>query len=156
MTFSMYETLDELTLFTEAMRNWCYRALKPDYMNIYFKALYHMTNEISCKFYQKHGRYPLHSFKKWGVLCNAFLAEAKRFKSGHLPKAEDYLKNGIHEINPSSGVNAMMVHRFFLLGQSITKESVEPLNGTLEIASSTAAILRLWEDLGSAEVIIYN
>ncbi|KAM1005030.1 hypothetical protein ACFX13_005194 [Malus domestica] len=44
-----------------------------------------------------------------------------------------------------------MVHRFFLLGQSITKESVEPLNGTLEIASSTAAILRLWEDLGSAE-----
>ncbi|KAM1865118.1 hypothetical protein ACFX14_005247 [Malus domestica] len=108
-----------------------------------------MTNEISCKFYQKHGRYPLHSFKKWGVLCNAFLAEAKRFKSGHLPKAEDYLKNGI--INPSSGVNAMMVHRFFLLGQSITKESVEPLNGTLEIASSTAAILRLWEDLGSAE-----
>ncbi|KAB2601085.1 (3S-6E)-nerolidol synthase 1-like [Pyrus ussuriensis x Pyrus communis] len=80
-------------------------------------ALYNMTNEISCKFYQKHGWYPLHSFKKWGILCNAFLAEAKRFKSGHLPKAEDYLKIGI----VSSGVSVMMVHRFFLLGQGTTK-----------------------------------
>ncbi|KAB2601086.1 (3S-6E)-nerolidol synthase 1-like [Pyrus ussuriensis x Pyrus communis] len=78
-------------------------------------ALYNMTNEISCKFYQKHGWVVPITF--WGILCNAFLSEAKRFKCGHLPKAEDYLKNGI----VSSGVCVMMVHRFFLLGQGTTK-----------------------------------
>ncbi|KAM1485414.1 hypothetical protein TB1_036270 [Malus domestica] len=44
-----------------------------------------------------------------------------------------------------------MVHIFFLLGQGITKRSVELLNETPAIVSSTAAILRLWDDFGSAE-----
>lgn len=89
---------------------------------------------------------------QWGSLCNAFLVEAKWFKSGHLPKAEDYLKNGI----VSSGVNVVMVHIFFLLGQGITKQSVELLNETPAIISSAAAILRLWDDLGTAEVSLYS
>ncbi|XP_016652809.1 PREDICTED: (3S,6E)-nerolidol synthase 1-like, partial [Prunus mume] len=38
-----------------------------------------------------------------------------------------------------------------LLGQGITKESVELLDETPAIISSAAAILRLWDDLGSAE-----
>ncbi|KAM1796986.1 hypothetical protein ACFX11_037155 [Malus domestica] len=148
--FDVYGTLDELTLFTEAVNRWEIGAIEhlPDYMKICFEALYNITNEISCEVYQKHGWNPLHSLKKaWGSLCNAFLVEAKWFKSGHLPKAEDYLKNGI----VSSGVNVVMVHIFFLLGQGITKQSVELLNETPAIVSSTAAILRLWDDFGSAE-----
>ncbi|CAN6546608.1 unnamed protein product [Malus baccata var. baccata] len=132
--FDVYGTLDELTLFTEAVNRWEIGAIEhlPDYMKICFEALYNITNEISCE---------------WGSLCNAFLVEAKWFKSGHLPKAEDYLKNGI----VSSGVNVVMVHIFFLLGQGITKQSVELVNETPAIVSSTAAILRLWDDFGSAE-----
>nr|AIC76501.1 terpene synthase [Prunus campanulata] len=147
--FDVYGTLDELILFTEAVNRWEIGDIDhlPDYMKICFKALHDMTNEISSKVYQKHGWNPLHSLRKtWGSLCNAFLVEAKWFKSGHLPKAEDYLKNGI----VSSGVNVVMVHIFFLLGQGITKQSVELLNETPAIISSAAAILRLWDDLGSA------
>ncbi|TQD77273.1 hypothetical protein C1H46_037214 [Malus baccata] len=148
--FDVYGTLDELTLFTEAVNRWEIGAIEhlPDYMKICFEALYNITNEISCEVSQKHGWNPLHSLKKaWGSLCNAFLVEAKWFKSGHLPKAEHYLKNGI----VSSGVNVVMVHIFFLLGQGITKQSVELVNETPAIVSSTAAILRLWDDFGSAE-----
>ncbi|KAM1959644.1 hypothetical protein FF1_005093 [Malus domestica] len=148
--FDVYGTLDELTLFTEVVNRWEIGSIEhlPDYMKICFKALYDMTNEISCKVYQKHGWNPLHSLKKtWASLCNAFLVEAKWFKSGHLPMAEEYLKNGII----SSGVNVVMVHIFFLLGEGITNQSVEFLNGTPAIISSTAAILRLWDDLGSAK-----
>ncbi|KAL6282162.1 hypothetical protein ACE6H2_013091 [Prunus campanulata] len=147
--FDVYGTLDELILFTEAVNRWEIGDIDhlPDYMKICFKALHDMTNEISSKVYQKHGWNPLHSLRKtWGSLCNAFLVEAEWFKSGHLPKAEDYLKNGI----VSSGVNVVMVHIFFLLGQGITKQSVELLNETPAIISSAAAILRLWDDLGSA------
>ncbi|KAM1320183.1 hypothetical protein ACFX14_005245 [Malus domestica] len=148
--FDVYGTLDDLTLFTEVVNRWEIGAIEhlPDYMKICFKALYDMTDEISCKVYEKHGWNPLHSLKKtWASLCNAFLVEAKWFKSGHLPRAEEYLKNGII----SSGVNVMLVHIFFLLGEGITKQSVELLNGTPAIISSTAAILRLWDYLGSAK-----
>ncbi|PRQ28599.1 (3S,6E)-nerolidol synthase 1 [Rosa chinensis] len=148
--FDVYGTLHELILFTEAVNRWDIAAIDhlPDYMKICFKALYDMTNEISCKVYKKHGWNPLQSLKKtWASLCNAFLVEAKWFASGQLPKSEEYLKNGI----VSSGVNVVLVHIFFLLGQNITKQSVELLNDTPTIISSTAAILRLWDDLGSAK-----
>ncbi|PQQ08822.1 terpene synthase [Prunus yedoensis var. nudiflora] len=143
--FDVYGTLDELILFTEAVNRWEIGDIDhlPDYMKICFKALHDMTNEISSKVYQKHGWNPLHSLRKtWGSLCNAFLVEAKWFKSGHLPKAEDYLKNGI----VSSGVNVVMVHIFFLLGQGITKQSVELLNETPAIivcSSNSSALGRL-------------
>ncbi|KAJ0082419.1 hypothetical protein Patl1_10961 [Pistacia atlantica] len=80
-------------------------------------------------------------------LCNAFLVEAKWFASENVPKAEEYLKNGII----SSGVHVVLVHIFFLLGQNVTKETVELIDNNPGIISSTATILRLWDDLGSAK-----
>lgn len=74
--------------------------------------------------------------------------EAKWFASGHMPEAEEYLRNGIE----SSGVHVALAHFFFLLGHGITKETVELIDGNPAIISSTATILRLWDDLGSAKV----
>ncbi|KAM1485416.1 hypothetical protein TB1_036272 [Malus domestica] len=74
------------------------------------------------------------------------LVEAKWFKSGQLPRAEGYLKNnGII----SCEVNVVMVHIVSLLGEGITNRSVELLNGIAAIISSTAAIIRLWDELES-------
>ena len=44
---------------------------------------------------------------------------------------------------------------FFFLGQGITNETVDLLDDGPGIISSTAKILRLWDDLGSAKVT-YN
>ena len=85
---------------------------------------------------------------QWASLCNAFLVEAKWFASGHVPKDEEYLKNGA----VSSGVHVVLVHLFFLLGHGITKENVDLVDDFPGIISSTATILRLWDDLGSAKV----
>ena len=46
----------------------------------------------------------------------------------------------------------MLVHAFFLLGQTINHETVKLLDNDPEIISSTATILRLQDDLGSAKV----
>ncbi|KAJ6728709.1 (3S6E)-NEROLIDOL SYNTHASE 2 CHLOROPLASTIC/MITOCHONDRIAL-LIKE [Salix koriyanagi] len=120
----------------------------PHCMKICFKALNNITNEISYEIYKKHGWNPVYSLRKtWTGLFNAFLVEAKWFASGKLPSSEEYLKNGI----VSSGVNVVLVHIFFLLGQGISKENVELINNFPAIISSTATILRLWDDLGSAE-----
>ncbi|CAK7350843.1 unnamed protein product [Dovyalis caffra] len=100
------------------------------------------------KIYKEHGWNPVDSLRKtWVSLCNAFLVEARWFASGKLPSAEEYLKNGI----VSSGVHVVLVHIFFLLGQGISKEKVELIDHNPGIISSTATILRLWDDLGSAK-----
>ncbi|KAG2689685.1 hypothetical protein I3760_09G150300 [Carya illinoinensis] len=83
--FDVHGTLEELTLFTEA--------------------LYDITEEISQKIYEKHGSNPLNSLRKsWASLCNAFLVEARWFASGQSPKSKDYLENAII----SSGVHVNM------------------------------------------------
>ena len=81
-------------------------------------------------------------------MCKAFLVEAKWFASGNLPSAEEYLKNGI----VSSGVHIVMVHAFFLLGHGLTEENIKIIDRNPDIISSPATILRLWDDLGNAEV----
>ena len=90
------------------------------------------------------------SLSSSSILCNAFLVEAKWFVVGHVPKTDDYLKNGII----SSGVHVVLVHMFFLLGHGITKRNVGIVDDFRGIISFAATILRLWDDLGSAKVIL--
>ncbi|KAK7836596.1 (3S,6E)-nerolidol synthase 2, chloroplastic/mitochondrial [Quercus suber] len=139
--FDVHGTLEELTLFTEAINKWDFTGLEqlPEYMKICFNALSDITNEISHKIYQKHGWNPQDSLRKtW-------------FASGHSPKSEEYLKNGVI----SSGVHVVLVHIFYLLGQHMTKETTDIVDSIPDIMSSVATILRLWDDLGSATVSIY-
>ncbi|XP_017979007.1 PREDICTED: (3S,6E)-nerolidol synthase 1-like [Theobroma cacao] len=148
--FDVYGTLDELTLFTQTVDRWDYAATDrlPDYMKICFKALDDITNEISHKVYKKHGWNPVNSLRKaWVTLCRAFLVEARWFASGKLPKAKEYLENGIN----SSGAHIILVHSFFLLGQGLNNKNVELIDNNPGMISSTATILRLWDDLGSAK-----
>ncbi|KAK8618335.1 hypothetical protein V6N13_132329 [Hibiscus sabdariffa] len=120
----------------------------PDYMKLCFKALHDITNEISQKVHKKYGRNPINSLKKaWSTLLKAFLVEARWFASGKFPKANEYLENGII----SSGVHIVLVHIFFLLGLGSTDRDVEIIDNNPPIISATAAILRLWDDLGSAK-----
>ncbi|KAB1201253.1 (3S,6E)-nerolidol synthase 1 [Morella rubra] len=147
--FDVYGTLEELTQFTEAINKWDSADLDqlPEYMKICFRALYETTNEISYKIYQKHGWNPIDSLRKtWASLCDAFLVEAQWFASGLAPKSEEYLKNAV----VSSGVHVLLVHTFFLLGQRIKKETENLVENQPGIISSSATILRLWDDLGSA------
>ncbi|KAL5054417.1 hypothetical protein RYX36_035099 [Vicia faba] len=149
--FDTYGTLDELTLFTEAVSRWnpdTAMEKLPNYMKTCFKVLYDQTNEISLKIYEKHAWDPKDSLRNaWESLCKAFLVEAKWFASGKLPSAEEYLKNGI----VSCGVHVVLVHLFFILGKGLTKQNIDKLDTIPPIMTSLATILRLWDDLGDAE-----
>ncbi|KAK1581068.1 hypothetical protein Q3G72_002752 [Acer saccharum] len=150
--FDVYGTLDELTLFTETITRWDHAASEklPDYLRICFKALDDslMKSATKCSRSMDITQYTPYEERYWASLCNAFLVEAKWFDSGYLPKAEEYLKNGI----VSSGVHVVLVHIFFLLGQNITSKNVDLIENNPGLISSTATILRLWDDLGSAKV----
>ncbi|XP_023520215.1 (3S,6E)-nerolidol synthase 1-like, partial [Cucurbita pepo subsp. pepo] len=148
--FDVFGTLEELTMFTEVVCRWDLVAAEklPSCMRICFKSLFVVTNEISDQIYQKHGWNPATSLQTaWGKLCKAFLVEAEWFSSGHWPSAEEYLRNG----RVSTGVHVTLVHVFFLLGHQIRQQTVELLEGDLDIVWCSATILRLWDDMGSAK-----
>ncbi|KGN64589.1 (3S,6E)-nerolidol synthase 1 [Cucumis sativus] len=148
--FDVFGTLNELTLFTEAVYRWDLAAAEglPDSMKICLRCLFEVTNEICYHIYQKHGWNPIHFLhKEWAKLCKAFLVEAEWLSCGHSPSAEDYLKNGI----VTTGIPLTLLHAFLLLGQQITDETVQLFDDDLDIVSSTATVLRLWDDLGTAK-----
>ncbi|KAL5731058.1 hypothetical protein ACHQM5_003819 [Ranunculus cassubicifolius] len=146
--FDVYGTLGELVLFTEAIIKWEVEDRLPYNMKLFLNVLYDTVDEISYKIFQKHGWDPKPSLKKaWVRLCNAFLVEAKWFASGQLPTSEEYLNNGVI----SSGVHVAFVHIFFLLGEGISKQTVDLVDEVPGLISNTATILRLWDDLGSAK-----
>lgn len=143
-------------------------------MKVCFEALDTITTEISMNVYKSHGWNPTDSLRKsviiiqnkiyiifidflktvfdsqWASLCKAFLVEAKWFKSGYMPNTEEYMKNGV----VSSGVQLVMLHVYFLLGEELTTDKVELIESNPRIVSSAATILRLYDDLGSAKVYI--
>ncbi|KAK9051760.1 hypothetical protein SSX86_028388 [Deinandra increscens subsp. villosa] len=148
--FDVYGTLEELVLFTEAVKRWDNKTLGklPYTIRICTEALYKVTHEISDKIYKKYGFNPKEFLKEaWINLCEAFLVESKWFSLGYMPMADDYLKNGM----VSTGAYVVIVHMFFLLGCATSKESAIIINDNKEISSCVAKILRLWDDLGSAK-----
>jgi len=83
---------------------------------------------------------------QWVVLFDGFMVEAKWLATDQVPTAEDYLRNGV----VTSGVPLAFVHLLVLLGYD---QSIEALIDDIpSVISCPAKILRLWDDMGSAEV----
>ncbi|KAK4399004.1 Tricyclene synthase Oc15, chloroplastic [Sesamum angolense] len=146
--FDVVGTLDELTIFTEAVNKWDYAAIDtlPDYMKMCYRALLDTMNGIGHEIYKRHGYDPIDSLKtSWERLCDAYLTEAKWFASGDLPTAAKYLENG----KVTTGAYVVLVHLFFLSG--LGNGGGIRLTDVSQLVSSVATILRLWDDLGSAK-----
>ncbi|KAI4371674.1 hypothetical protein MLD38_010000 [Melastoma candidum] len=143
--FDVKGTLDELIMFTNSIVRWSPDENLPV---VCFRVLDNITNEISNEVYRRRGWNPVASLRKsWGRLVEAFLVEASWFANKTYPSMEKYLQNAV----VSSGMHCALVHAFFLLGEGITKQRVDMLDGFPGIVASTAAILRLWDDLGSTK-----
>ncbi|KAK3431526.1 hypothetical protein EUGRSUZ_E03572 [Eucalyptus grandis] len=152
--FDVHGTVDELILFTKVIKIWdnaCAEQL-PEYMKKCFKVLNDIANDFGKIIFEKHGWNPTRFLKQmWANLCNAFLVEFQWNASGKLPKADDYLKNGII----TSGVPLVLTHLFFLMGQNIANQSMDSKKEEVQLPNIIfliAEILRLWDDLGCAQV----
>ncbi|CAA2977790.1 (3S,6E)-nerolidol synthase 1-like isoform X1 [Olea europaea subsp. europaea] len=148
MNISVAQTANHQEL--DKISKWDYAVIQmlPKPVKMCYKALLDTTNDIGYKIYKKHGYNPIDSLKSaWGSLCDAFLVEVKWFASGHLPTSHEYLENG----KVSSGIHVVLVHLFFLLGVNRKTAGAIQVDDIGELISSVAAILRLWDDFGSAK-----
>ncbi|KAK4753254.1 hypothetical protein SAY87_022052 [Trapa incisa] len=154
--FDVYGSIDDLTLFTEAIKRWESMEGLPDHMKGCFRALDDITNEICSNIYEKHGWNPTRLLRKsWEMLCEAFLVEARWLTTPNAPSTVEYLNNAI----VTTGVPVVMAHSFANLSSEGISDQILTgvLDGSsrdniLEISRLTGKILRLWDDLGSAKV----
>jgi (3S)-linalool synthase len=90
---------------------------------------------------------------QWAELFDGFMAESKWLAAGRVPAADEYLRNGV----VTSGMPLTLVHVLFLLGHdhAAYNEAAKLITDDAAIPpaiSCPAKILRLWDDMGSAEV----
>ncbi|KAJ6693393.1 hypothetical protein OIU85_004188 [Salix viminalis] len=83
----------------------------------------------------------------WIDIVEAFLVEAKWFSKNYVPSPEEYLANGV----TTGGTYMALVHAFFLMGQDVTNETAAMMEPYPNLFSVSGKILRLWDDLGTAE-----
>nr|CAB3445366.1 unnamed protein product [Digitaria exilis] len=148
--FDLVGTQEELSLFTEAIKMWNTAAADslPSGMRSCYTAIYTTTNEITDLVEEVHGFNPVnHLRNSWEVLFNGFMVEARWLATDQVPTAEDYLTNGAI----TSGVPLTFAHIFAMLGYDHSNEDAELADSITSIISCPAKILRLWDDMGSAE-----
>ncbi|KAH6814185.1 hypothetical protein C2S51_023203 [Perilla frutescens var. frutescens] len=151
--FDTYGKMDELILFTHAIRRWDLEAMEclPEYMKICYMALYNTTNEICYKVLKESGRNPLPYLKStWIDMIECSMTEAKWFNGGgSAPKLEEYIENGVS----TAGAYMALVHLFFLIGEGVTHQNAQLFTQKPypTLFSAAGRILRLWDDLGTSK-----
>ncbi|KAK7324762.1 hypothetical protein VNO77_28593 [Canavalia gladiata] len=147
--FDTYGSLDELVLFTKAIKRWDLDAMEqlPEYMKICYMALYNTTHEIAYRIQKEYGQTVVAFLKRtWIDIFEAFLKEAKWFNSGYIPSFREYLENGV----TSAGSHMALVHATFLIGDGFSKETISMMKLNPRLFSCSGEILRLWDDLGTS------
>ncbi|XP_058769006.1 tricyclene synthase TPS4, chloroplastic-like [Vicia villosa] len=147
--YDIYGTLDELELFTTAVESWDINAVNilPDYMKIFFLALYNTVSELAYDALKENGYDILpYLVKAWSNMLKAFLQEARWCDDKHVPKFDEYLNNAWVSV---SGV-VLLTHTYFLLNQTITKEGLEHLKNLHLLLQRPSIIFRLCNDLATS------
>ncbi|GLJ10698.1 hypothetical protein SUGI_0133300 [Cryptomeria japonica] len=95
--YDPYGTLDELKIFTEAIKRWdlAYMEGLPEFMKLTFKAFDEGVRDMAQEAEKSQGRDTLdYARKAWEVYIDAYFQEAKWLAMGYIPSLEEYLENG--------------------------------------------------------------
>lgn len=96
--YDLFGTVDELELFTEAIKRWDPSATEflPEYMKGVYIMVYDTVNEMVREAENAQGRDTLDLARQaWEACLDSYMQEAKWIASGYLPTFEEYLENGI-------------------------------------------------------------
>ncbi|XP_048232245.1 probable terpene synthase 9 [Ricinus communis] len=147
--YDIYGSLDELELFTSALKRWDPMALEelPDYMKICYLAILNFASELVYDVLKEEGLYTLPFIRdEWVKLCQAYLVEARWFNSGYTPTFDEYLENAWISV----GGHEAIVHACALLGHTSTEDFQNFLKHGFELIYWSSLLVRLNDDLGTS------
>ncbi|XP_010550139.1 PREDICTED: tricyclene synthase, chloroplastic-like [Tarenaya hassleriana] len=148
--YDVYGTVEELELFTEAVRRWDVNLVDelPEYMRVCFLVLYNEVNQTGHDILRHKNFNVIPYLKKaWTDLTSACLIEAKWHKSGYKPTFKEYIENARFSI---CGL-VILIHSYCVLADKISKETIKSLVGDRQpIVKGSATIMRVVNDMGTS------
>ncbi|KAB2086720.1 hypothetical protein ES319_A04G053300v1, partial [Gossypium barbadense] len=119
----------------------------PNYMKIYYHALYNSINEMAFDTLKEHGIDVIPFLKKlWTDLCKAYLVEAKWYHTRYTPTLQEYIDNAWISV----GGSLMLAHSY-LVTDHITEEGLHNIQeNDSDIIYGSSLIIQLTNDLGTS------
>ncbi|XP_031282246.1 (E)-beta-farnesene synthase-like isoform X2 [Pistacia vera] len=150
-TYDSYGTIEELTLFTEAVKKWDFGAadMLPDYMKLIYKTLFDFFGEMEECVVKKGEPCYINSPKFWMQrIVQGYFAEARWLNEGYIPTTfEEYISLAAE----TSAVELMTSVAFFGMDDIATKEDFDWISTNPKIINTTRLIGRLMNDIGSSK-----
>nr|QNV69588.1 santalene synthase [Cinnamomum camphora] len=141
---------DELKVFTDTVNRWDLEGIDqlPEYMKLYYLALYNTTNETAYIILKEKGFNATHYLKKlWAMQSNAYFREAQWFNSGYIPKFDEYLDNALVSV----GAPFVLGLSYPMIQQQISKEEIDLIPEDLNLLRWASIIFRLYDDLATSK-----
>jgi len=146
--YDTYGTLDELKLFTEAVRRWdlSFTQNLPDYMQLCYKIYYDIVHEVAWEAEKEQGRELVSFFRKgWEDYLLGYYEEAEWLAAEYVPSLDEYIKNGITSI----GQRILLLSGVLIMeGQLLSQEALEKVDypGRRVLTELNSLISRLADD----------
>ncbi|XP_047981649.1 1,8-cineole synthase, chloroplastic-like isoform X2 [Salvia hispanica] len=147
--YDVYGTLEELQLFTDAIRRWDVESIDklPPYMKVFYLALHNFVNEMAYYTLKDKDFNSIRFLRKaWGDLVEAHMIEATWYHKGYKPSLEEYINNAWISL----GGLPILSHLFFPLTESIEEEAVKSMHKYHDIVRLLCTIGRLVDDMGTS------
>nr|QFS22623.1 putative gamma-terpinene synthase [Thymus serpyllum] len=148
--YDVYGTLDELQLFTDAIRKWDVESIStlPYYMQVCYLAVFTYASELAYDILKDQGFNSISYLQRsWLSLVEGFFQEAKWYYAGYTPTLAEYLENAKVSISSPTIISQV----YFTLPNSTERTVVENVYGYHNILYLSGMILRLADDLGTTQ-----
>ncbi|XP_021801445.1 (-)-alpha-pinene synthase-like [Prunus avium] len=148
--YDAFGTFEELEIFTEAVQRWNVNCMDelPEYMQIFYRTLLNVFNEIEEEMVKEGRAYRAYYAKEaWKNAAKAYFDEAKWFHEGYIPSMEEYMRVA----TASAGHTTLTTMSLLGMGDIVTKESFEWLLNDPKILRASNTIGRLMLDIVSSK-----
>ncbi|MED6171578.1 hypothetical protein PIB30_041965 [Stylosanthes scabra] len=147
-TYDNYGTIQELELFTQAIRRWDIGLIKslPECMKVVFNVVVKLFDEIEFEIAKNGNSNLMLQYVKEAFFSfvEGYMVEARWCHENYVPTYDEYKINGIETSTCPLEMTVLIA-----LGEFATKDMFDWIFNYPKVIKAVSLIARLWDDLGS-------